>query len=41
MLGVLTGGYCASELTEAGAAAVFASVGDLASELSASVRQAG
>jgi HAD superfamily hydrolase (TIGR01549 family) len=41
MLGVLTGGYCTSELMEAGAAAVFSSVGDLGSELSASVRRAG
>jgi HAD superfamily hydrolase (TIGR01549 family) len=41
MLGVLTGGFAASELIEAGAAAVFSSVGDLGSELSASVRRAG
>jgi phosphoglycolate phosphatase len=40
-LGVLTGGFCASELREAGAAAVFGSVGDLGSELNASIRRAG
>jgi phosphoglycolate phosphatase len=41
MLGVLTGGFAASELEEAGAASVFTSVGDLGSELAASVRLAG
>jgi phosphoglycolate phosphatase len=41
MLGVLTGGFCASELREAGAAAVFGSVGDLGSELNASIRRTG
>jgi HAD superfamily hydrolase (TIGR01549 family) len=41
MLAVLTGGFCAAELEKAGAAAVFSSVGDLGSELAASVRLAG
>ena len=41
MFGVLTGGFSASELEEAGAAGVFSSVGDLGSELAASVRLAG
>ena len=41
MLGVLTGGFCASELADAGAAAVFSSVGDLGSELAASVQLTG
>jgi HAD superfamily hydrolase (TIGR01549 family) len=41
MLGVLTGGFCRSELEDAGATAVFASVGDLGRELAASMRRAG
>lgn len=41
MLGVLTGGFCRSELENAGATAVFSSVGDLGSELAASIRRAG
>jgi HAD superfamily hydrolase (TIGR01549 family) len=41
MLGVLSGGFSTAELEEAGAAAVFRSVGDLGSELAASVRRAG
>lgn len=41
MLGVLTGGFCRTELENAGAVAVFGSVGDVGSELAASVRGAG
>jgi HAD superfamily hydrolase (TIGR01549 family) len=41
MLGVLTGGFSATELEAAGASGVFSSVGDLGSELAASVRRAG
>jgi phosphoglycolate phosphatase-like HAD superfamily hydrolase len=41
MLGVLTGGFCRSELEAAGATAVFSSVGNLASELEHSARRAG
>jgi HAD superfamily hydrolase (TIGR01549 family) len=40
MIGVLTGGFCRSELEIAGAAAVFPSVGDLASEVHGSAPRA-